>query len=164
MTRAWAAQQLKPVARGTISVPWAARYDTCLFIKLTQKGVVFFLFLLLSLSWHLPVGFSRSLLFWNSCRLIKKHLVRLPDTTAGQSICIPLRSTGPALLYCASVPACCPQLAQAPLPPLLECGTGLHWVSGSEQTGGCGRCIARAVSLGGRQLSSHPQTGAHLDL
>ena len=44
MTRAWAAQQLKPVARGTISVPWAARYDTWLLINLMQKGVVFFLF------------------------------------------------------------------------------------------------------------------------
>ena len=42
MTRAWAAQQFKPVARGTISVPWAARYDTWLLIELTLKGVVFF--------------------------------------------------------------------------------------------------------------------------
>ena len=94
----------------------------------------------------------------------QKRLLRSPDRTAGWSICVPLRSTEPALLYCASGPVHRPLLAQALPLLLLECVTGLHWASGPEQTDGCGRCTAMAASLGGRHLSSHRQSGPHLDL
>ncbi len=99
-----------------------------------------------------------------SNRLTRRHLLRLPKRTAGWSICVPLHSTEPALLYCASVPVHRPLPAQALPLPLLECGTGLHRASGSGQTDGYGRCIAKALSLGGRRLSSHHHTDPHMDL